>query len=129
MGSMGDGVWTSHHLYPPFAEDITTAPLVSVSLSKLEAGDEAESKAFFEATKNLGFFYLKLDGSNLGEKMVDEAERLQALQQQFFKLPNEEKEEYAREKIDPFFGYRVHKLDNFRDENGTPKRNETLNVR
>ena len=125
MGSIG--VATTHHLYPPFPDNITTAPLKFISLSKLEAGDEDESKAFFEASKNLGFFYMKLEGSSLGERIVDEAEQLHVIQQEFFKRPNEEKEEYAREKIDPFFGYRKAPV-NGTDESGNPKRNETYNV-
>jgi len=47
---------TSHHVYPLFAEDVPAAPLVSVSLSKLEASNGAESQAFFDACKKLGFF-------------------------------------------------------------------------
>lgn len=121
------GLPTIHHLYPPFPDNITTAPLVTISLAKLEADDENESKAFFEATKNLGFFYMKLEGSSLGERIVDEAEQLHKVQQEFFKRPNQEKETYAREKIDPFFGYRVAPLKDT-DEDGTPKRNETYNV-
>ena len=125
MGSVG--VATSHHLYPPFPEDITTAPLVSISLSKLEAGNESESKAFFEAAQNLGFFYMKLEGSALGERIINGAEALHGIQQEFFKRPNEEKENYAREKIDAFMGYRRVELKE-NDEQGRPKRNETYNV-
>lgn len=125
MGSIG--ISTSHHRYPPFAEGVKTAPLVSISLAKLQAGDEEESKAFFEACKDLGFFYLKLDGSSLGEQLVNEAEQLQALQQEFYKRPKEEKEAYAREKIDKFFGYRAQEL-KFKEEDGSPKRNEIYNV-
>ena len=126
MGSIG--LPTTHHQYPPFPDDITTAPLVSISLSALEAGDEEESAAFFEATKNLGFFYLKLEGSTLGEKIVEEAEALNALQKEFYQRPQEEREEYAREKIDAFFGYRQTKL-KVSNEDGTPRRNEIYNVR
>lgn len=117
---------TSHHLYPPFAEGITTAPLVSVSLSKLEANDDAESRAFFEASKGLGFFYLDMEGSALGERLVSQAEELHALQKEFHSLSNQEKDEYAREKIDPFFGYRLTGEVEMAD--GTIQRNETYNV-
>ena len=126
MGSVG--LPTTHHLYPTFPDDIQTAPLVSISLSKLEAGDDDESKAFFEASKDLGFFYMQLEGSALGERIVDEAERLHALQKEFYQRPREEREEFAREKIDPFFGYRQVKLKTV-GEDGEPKFNETYNVR
>lgn len=120
---------TSHNLYPPFPSDITTAPLVSLSLAKLEVHDAAESEAFFKSCRSLGFFYLNMEGSTLGEHLVSEAEQLHKLQQDFFERPNDEKEVYAREKIDPFFGYRYADLPNGQAyENGRPKRNETYNV-
>jgi hypothetical protein len=125
MGSVG--LATTHHLYPPFPENITTAPLVSISLQKLQDSDESESRAFFDAAKNLGFFYLDLEGSRLGESIVNGAESLQQLQQDFFRQSNEEKEEYLREKIDAFFGYRKVPL-KFKHEDGTEMRNEMYNV-
>jgi len=118
---------TRHHLYPPFPAELPTAPLVSVSLAKLEASDGAESKAFFDACRNLGFFYLDTLGSPLGSSLVTEAEQLNDLQARFFKLPDQEKEEYAREKVDPFFGYRHGDLGTCHDD-GSPKRNESYNV-
>ncbi|RFU27497.1 hypothetical protein B7463_g8847, partial [Scytalidium lignicola] len=118
---------TSHHLYPPFAEGVTTAPLVSISLVKLEAGDAAESQAFFKASKELGFFYLNMEGSALGEKIVSEAEQLHLIQQGFSNLPNEEKDQFAREKLDPFFGYRL--LHEETDNDGVTRRDENYNMR
>lgn len=126
MGSI-ESPKTTHHLYPPFPSNITTAPLVSISLNKLQSGDAAESKAFFDAARNLGFFYLHLEGSELGESIIHGAEQLQAIQQQFFKRPNEEKEEFSRAKIDPFFGYRKIDL-KMKDAEGNDMRNEMYNV-
>ncbi|KAJ7236388.1 hypothetical protein C8J57DRAFT_1376794 [Mycena rebaudengoi] len=111
------GPTTCHHLTPPFPSDIPTAPLVSISLAKLESGDEEESNAFFGACKNLGFFYMNTEGSELGNNLIFEAEQL-----------HEEKEEYAREKIDPFFGYKHGEL-KIKAQDGRPKRNETYNMR
>jgi hypothetical protein len=119
---------TSHHLYPPFPDDIETAPLVSISLAKLEKNDKAESDSFFKACRGLGFFYMNMEGSTLGDSLVSEAEQLQNLQKQFFKVPHEEKEVFSREKIDPFFGYRHSQLE-LKNEDGSLKRNETYNVR
>ncbi|KAH8812530.1 hypothetical protein F5884DRAFT_855827 [Xylogone sp. PMI_703] len=118
---------TSHDQYPPFAEGITTAPLVSISLSKLEEYDAGESQAFFKASKELGFFYLNMEGSTLGEKIVSGAEELHRVQQQFHALPNEEKEEFLRQKLDPFFGYRI--LHEGKDESGVTIRDENYNMR
>jgi hypothetical protein len=117
---------TSHHLYPPFPEGLTTAPLVSISLSKLEADDAAESHAFFKASKELGFFYLSMEGSALGEKLVSQAEQLHLVQKEFHSLPNHEKDKFAREKLDPFFGYRI--LGKREMEDGTIQRDENYNV-
>lgn len=117
---------TSHDQYPPFAEGLTTAPLVSISLSKLETDDAAESRAFYKASKELGFFYLSMQGSSLGEKIVSQAEQLHVVQKQFHSLPDQTKEEYLREKIDPFFGYRI--LGTRELEDGSIGRNENYNV-
>jgi len=118
---------TCHGLLPPFPITVKTAPLVSISLARLESKDEDESDKFFDACKTLGFFYLNMEGSALGEKLVDGAERLHRVQKAFTQLPYEEKELYAREKIDAFFGYRHGDLDKL-DEHGHPLRNETYNV-
>lgn len=119
---------TSHHLLPPFGEGGKTAPLVSVSFAKLEAGDKEASDAFFKACKELGFFYLDMLGSELGETIVAEAEKLNTLQKEFFKLPNEVKDKYGRPHLHPFYAYRYSELDE-KDENGVPLRSENYNVR
>lgn len=118
---------TSHHLLPPFGEGGKTAPLVSVSFAKLEAGDKEASDAFFKACKELGFFYLDMLGSELGETIVAEAEKLNTLQKEFFKLPNEVKDKYGRPHLHPFYAYRYSELDE-NDENGVPLRSENYNV-
>lgn len=118
---------TTHHLLPPFAEDIKTAPLVSVSFAKLEAGDSEASDALFKACRNLGFFYLDLFGSELGEMIVSEAEELNALQKEFFKMPYDVKDKYGRPHLHPFYAYRYNDLD-AKDESGVTLRAESYNV-
>jgi isopenicillin N synthase-like dioxygenase len=117
---------TSHNQYPPFAEGLTAAPLVSISLARLESCDDAESAAFYNAAKDLGFFYLDMDGSALGEGIVAGAEQLHVLQKQFNALPVKLKEEFLREKIDAFFGYRFQ--GNRSSEDGRVGRSEMYNV-
>ncbi|KAK8865567.1 hypothetical protein IAR55_000711 [Kwoniella newhampshirensis] len=117
---------TSHHALPPFPDNVTSAPLVSVSLAKLEAGDEGASKAFFTACKELGFFYLDMLGSTLGEKIVAEAEELNKVQAEFFKLPNEVKDIYGRPHLHPFYAYRFGEGEDF---DGKAIRNENYNLR
>lgn len=118
---------TSHHLLPPFPDNIKTAPLVSVKFEALERGDQEESATFFRACKELGFFYLDLLGSEIGETIVAEAERLNKLQQKFFELPNEVKDVYGRPHLHPFYAYRFNDL-SIKDDNGVPLRAESYNV-
>lgn len=118
---------TSHHQLPPFPEGVKTAPLVSVSYVRLQSGDREASDAFFRACKELGFFYLDMLGSDLGEMIVAEAERLNLLQKEFFKLPNEVKETYGQKVLDPFYAYRYSEFD-VSDAAGVPLRREDYNV-
>ena len=117
---------TSHSQYPPFPSNLPAAPLVSVSLAKLEANDPSESQAFYNASKDLGFFYLNMEGSTLGATIVEQAEQLHLVQKQFHALPNSEKDDYLIGKIDPFFGYRIFAERKMPD--GTVTRNENYNV-
>lgn len=119
---------TSHHLLPPFPDSIKTAPLVSVSFESLEKGDGEASATFFKACKELGFFYLDLVGSELGENIIAEAEKLNRVQQDFFKLPNGVKDVYGRPHLHPFYAYRFNELA-IKDENGVSLRGESYNVR
>lgn len=97
---------TTHHLYPEFPSDLPTAPLESISLAKLETGDQTVCSKFFDSCRNLGFLYLDLLGSKLGETIVTNAESLHKLQEEFYALPHEVKDQYGKDKVDPFFSYR-----------------------
>ncbi|WRT66805.1 uncharacterized protein IL334_003768 [Kwoniella shivajii] len=119
---------TSHHTLPPFPEGEKTAPLVSVSFAKLEAGERSASAAFFKACKELGFFYLDFLGSKLGETIVSEAEKLNKIQKEFFALPNEVKDVYGRPHLHPFYAYRYTETEG-KDENGASLRNANYNLR
>lgn len=53
---------------PPFPDDVPTAPLLRISLSKLTKGDQEEVEQLWKACCELGFFYLDLrDVSNSSE--------------------------------------------------------------
>ncbi|KAL1409602.1 hypothetical protein Q8F55_003597 [Vanrija albida] len=113
---------------PPFPTDVKTAPLVSLSLARLEAGDAAEAAAFFKCSKELGFFYLEMAGSEIGEAMVTEADALNELQKQWMSLPNETKEEYGL-KMHDFFAYRHYVLpDGQRKEDYNIRKDDVLGV-
>lgn len=118
---------TSHSTYPPFATNLATAPLVSISLHDLETNNTTASSALYTASKDLGFFYLDMSNSALGEELVSQAEALHLVQKQFSALPNPVKEDYLREKIDPFFGYRI--LGGWPQPDGSIGRNENYNIR
>lgn len=119
---------TSHHTLPPFPDDIPTAPLLTIHLSKLEAGDEDESSRFFQACKDLGFFYLDMFGSALGERVVSLAEDVNALQERWWALPNDVKDQYGRPHLHEFFAYRYGEVTGQYDANGELVRNQNYNV-
>jgi isopenicillin N synthase-like dioxygenase len=75
----------------PFPSDINTAPLVHISLEKLEAGDNQESTKVFEACKKAGFFILNLQNVPLGESLMDDADALMALSEELFAIELAEK--------------------------------------
>lgn len=117
---------TTHHLYPPFPSHLPTAPLLSISLSHLD--EPSESSRCFSACQDLGFFYLTLDG-DLGRAIVDEAEQLQLLQEKFYALPHEEKDQYGRDKVDGFYSYRwTGCAEGVKDIWARPGRREMYNV-
>lgn len=121
---------TTHHLYPPFPDNLPTANLESISLSALQDASSSESNILFESCKHLGFFYLNLTGSALGESILREVEELHLLQQEFYALPHETKDAYGQDKVDPFFSYRwTQCLDGVRDVWGRPGRREMYNAR
>lgn len=97
---------TTHELYPDFPSGLPIAPLESISLARLESGDEAVSSKFYESCKTLGFFYLDLTESELGRSIISDAENLHTLQQAFYALPHEIKDRYGRDKVDGFYSYR-----------------------
>lgn len=121
---------TTHHLYPPFPANVLTAPLQSISLEKLQSiSSPNEASKLFESSRTSGFFYLDLVGSELGENVLGESEQLHALQQEFYALPHEAKDEYGQDKIDPFFAYRwTQCMDDTQDVWGRKGRREMYNV-
>ncbi|KAK5999593.1 hypothetical protein QM012_005250 [Aureobasidium pullulans] len=53
---------------PPFPEDVPTAPLLRITLSKLTQGDPKEISKLWKACCELGFFYLDLRGGSDSQK-------------------------------------------------------------
>ncbi len=79
---------------PPFPPDIPTAPLLQLSIKKLQHGDSEESNRLFEACKDLGFFHLDLRGSAEGEMNLKAADELFGVGKELFDLDLEEKSKY-----------------------------------
>lgn len=115
---------------PPFPDDLPTAPLVTLSLAKLKQGDASEVAALFKCSKDLGFFYLDLRGTEDGEHLYADAQQLNKLEKEFFDLPQEEKERFDREVLEGghrYYGYKaIGKA--VMDKTGSPDRLETYNV-
>ena len=79
---------------PPFPLDIPIAPLLQLSLKKLQDGDIEESARFFQAAKELGFFYLDLRHSTDGEAILKDTDRLFKVGEDLFQLDLDEKQRY-----------------------------------
>ena len=114
-------------LTTPFPDDVPTAPLVTISLSKLIAPDDAEHARLLSAAKSLGFFYLDMRGSPEGERLLREADSMFTLMKQFFALPEEEKMQYDFASQQSYFGYKGIGKEVV-DGKGTKDRNEIYNV-
>ncbi|EJU03505.1 Clavaminate synthase-like protein [Dacryopinax primogenitus] len=131
MGDVAAEPLASFQGLPPFPDNIPTAPLVTLSLAKLQANDPQEVAEFFKIGKGLGFFYLDLRGCDNGRQLLHDAEALLELQKQYFDLPLEEKRISDRETVpgsDGFFGWKA--LGTLAvDKTGKTDRNEQLTVK
>lgn len=114
--------------YPPFPEGVPVAPLVTISLKNLlEDPSNPEHERLFEASKNLGFFYLDMRNTTVGEDLLSEADNLFDLSKNFFDMPIEEKNKYDFAKKKIYFGYKgAGKEVMFKD--GTLNRDQQYNV-
>jgi isopenicillin N synthase-like dioxygenase len=114
--------------FPPFPDDIPTAPLVTISLRKLvESTSAEEHECLFSAAKSLGFFYLDLRGTLEGENLLQQADDMFDLMNEFFSLPVEEKAKYDFAAKKSYFGYKGIGKEVV-DGKGTKDKNEIYNV-
>lgn len=112
---------------PPFPDNVPTAPLLRLSLKSLLDGDEAEGKRFFDACKDIGFFYMDMRGTEVGDSLLNDADRLFEVGEQFFELPVEEKTKYDFSAQKSYYGYKGFGA-NVVDKDGNTDRNEFYNV-
>ena len=90
---------------PRFPQDVQTVPLLRLSLKKLETGDTEESKRFFEASRELGFFYLDLRDSTIGHDILQTSDALFGIGEKLFGLELEEKRKFDFSGQGSYFGF------------------------
>ena len=112
---------------PPFPSTVPTAPLLRLSLSKLLARDENETKRLLQACEEIGFFYLSLDDPNTGTSLQSDADALFDVGERLFDLDLAEKQKYDFSQAKSYFGYKAQGAA-FADKTGAPDRNEFYNV-
>lgn len=117
---------------PPFPDNVPTAPLLRVSLSKLFRHDAEEEERCWRACCDLGFFYLDLATEDAtedasGETLLHHAGRLFGVMEDFFALSVEEKVSYDFANKGSYFGYKGYGK-GIVDGKGTRDRNEFYNV-
>lgn len=110
----------------PFPDDVPTAPLLRLSLSKLRY-NPAESDRLFSASKDLGFFYLDLTGDAEGEALLEEADKFFELGPQLYDLGRDELQKYDYKAQGSYMGYKGFGSAVV-DEKGNLDRNEFYNV-
>jgi isopenicillin N synthase-like dioxygenase len=110
---------------PPFPS-IPTCPVNTISLANLRKSP-AESEKFFQACKDLGFFYLDLRGDPEGEVMLKEASDLFEFSPKLFDLGKEELMKYWVELQVSLDGYKLFESKT-KDENKEATYLEVYNV-
>lgn len=123
---MATTIITSHaQAAPPFPDDVPTAPLLRISLSKILQRDKIELERFNRACEDLGFFYLDLTGP--GNVLLRDADKLFDIGEELFDLPLEEKAKYDFSAKKSYFGYKAQGAAVV-DKKGNVDRNEFYNV-
>lgn len=79
--------------YPPLPDDLPTIELETISLAKLERGDQDEQDHLFDICKDRGFFYLDFTDSSAAS-LPSDGEEIVRVAEEIFKLPLEEKKQY-----------------------------------
>jgi len=111
---------------PPFPDDVPTAPLLRLSSGKLLAGDRVEYKRLFQASTDIGFFYLDLSDTKQGSSLLGDADNLFQVGERLFELSLEEKKQYDFSGQNSYFGYKAQGVAVV-DKQGNLDRNEFYN--
>jgi len=121
--------------YPPFPDNIPTAPLLRISLKKLLDQDPSEIDQVWKASRELGFFYLDLrdavstssSSAINGPALLQDVNALFTLGEQLFALPVSEKQKYDFMDQGSYYGYKGLGAGVI-DKQGTRDRNEFYNI-
>lgn len=112
---------------PPFPDDVSTAPLLRLSLGKLSANDFGEHQRLFQASTDIGFFYLDLSDSEQGSTLLSDADNLFKVGEELLELSLEEKKKYDFSSQNSYYGYKAQGAAVV-DKQGNLDRNEFYNV-
>ena len=111
---------------PPFPNNVPIAPLHRLSLTALRSSPE-ESLRLFQASKDLGFFYLDLRGDPEGEELLRTADHFFEFAPKFYELSREELQKYDYKSKGSYMGYKGIG-GGVADAQGNLDRNEFYNV-
>jgi isopenicillin N synthase-like dioxygenase len=114
--------------FPPFPDDLHSAPIARVSSLALLAKEKAACTQVLEACRTYGFFYLDLSDSPEGSELLEEASQLYDLAVDAFKMPLAEKMNYHLQKGVSLFGYKAAGTVKQTDKEQRPDLTEFFNV-
>ncbi|EMD39821.1 hypothetical protein CERSUDRAFT_46315 [Gelatoporia subvermispora B] len=107
--------------YPPFPEDLPSAPLLVIDYALLSDGDEGEKERLWKAATELGFWYLKNHGcENEVNDMFDVGTEI-------MRLPQEEKSNFEQGTDGSMAGYKSPGANTI-DDKGTRDVHEYINI-
>jgi isopenicillin N synthase-like dioxygenase len=89
---------------PAFPDDVPTAPMHTISLAELSAGNKSVANDVLAACQELGFFLLDLRGDQLGESVIKEVDELFEAGKDIMNLPDEVKDNFQHDPPRSFLG-------------------------
>ncbi|KAF1954064.1 oxidoreductase [Byssothecium circinans] len=111
---------------PPFPNAVVAAPMRTVLLGQLCAGDVQAAGVMLEACRDMGFFLLDLSGDATGEQMVEEIDKIFGAGKEIMHLPEQVKKEYAHDPPRSFLGFKPRGM--AKTETNEPDRFEWFNL-
>ncbi|OCH93690.1 Clavaminate synthase-like protein [Obba rivulosa] len=108
-------------VYPPFPDDVPTAPLLVIDYALIKAGDNNEKDRLWKAATELGFWYLKNHGAD------EEANGMFDMGIETLNLPLDEKMKYEQGDDGGSFGYKAAGK-NAVDDKGTRDTTEFISI-